>query len=285
MFIRPLLGVRRKDLREWLVAEEIEWREDPTNEDLRFERNWTRNVVLPLLRERRAGIDEVLARTATRAREDEEALDALAREVLSRAQVDDVGILLNRVDLQAQPPAIRSRVVIGALRLLGADPSHTDVDAILRGSTRHGCDHVSVWPLDGGLAFVREPVAVPSPVLLDQDQSIGAWGIRVRKATTADTPAWPWRCGIPDRTSKVTIRSRRPGDRVITPAGTKKVQDVLVDAKVPRPLRDLVPILATNDEALAVVGLTHRPEETATVIDVAPSSPLSWSRGALWSRK
>jgi tRNA(Ile)-lysidine synthetase-like protein len=81
----------------------------------------------------------------------------------------------------------------------------------------------------------------------------------------------------------LSIRSRLAGDRVLTAGGTKKVQDVLVDAKVLRPLRDLVPILAVGDEALAVVGLTRRPEETATVIDIEPSSP-TWSRGAVWSR-
>jgi len=288
VFIRPLLDVRRIALREWLSAEGLVWCEDPTNDDLRFERNWTRNVVLPLLRERRSGIDEVLARTAARAREDEEALDALAGDVLSRAQTDDVGILLTGLDLEAQPRAIRSRVVIAALRLLGADPSHTDIDAIIGGSTRHECGPVSVWSIDDGLAFIREPVAVPEPVLLDQNQSLGAWGIRVRKAMTTDTPPWRWRCRVPGDSSNMTIRSRRPGDRVLTAAGTKKVQDVLVDAKVPRPLRDLVPILATGDEALAVVGLTHRPQETATVIndgviDVTPSTS-SWSRGAVWNR-
>ncbi len=247
-----------------------------------------RNLVLPLLRERRSGIDEVLARTAVRAREDEEALSSLADEVLARAQVDDVGILLNSLDLGGQPPAIRSRVALRALRRLGADPSHTDIDAILSGMlTRHQCGPVSVWSIDGGLAFIREPVAVPEPVLLDQHQSLGAWRIRVRKATTADTPPWRWRCTVPGDASNLKIRSRRPGDRVLTAAGTKKVQDVLVDAKVPRPLRDLVPILASEDEPLAVVGLTHRPQEPATVnhdvIDVAPSS-TSWSRGVVWSR-
>ncbi len=284
--IRPLLGFRRRELRDFLVSEGFEWCEDPTNLNLRFERNWTRNVLLRLLRERRQGIDEVLARTAIRAREDEEALSSLADQVLARAQFDDVGILLDGLDVQ--PRAIRSRVVLAALRRLGADPSHTDIDAILAGPTRHECGPVSVWSIDDGLAFVREPIAVPEPVRLGREQSLGAWGIRVRKDTTADTPPWRWRCRVPGDASNVTIRSRRPGDRVLAAAGTKKVQDVLVDAKVPRPLRDLVPILATDDEALAVVGLTHRPEETATVVhdgvvDVTPSSP-SWSRGAVWSR-
>jgi tRNA(Ile)-lysidine synthase len=283
IFVRPLLDVRRKELREWLLSEGLEWREDPTNADLRFERNWTRNLVLPLLRERRAGIDEVLARTADRSRADEEALAAMAAEVLHRSDVDDVGIFIDAADFDLQPLAIRSRVAIGALHRLGADPRRTDIEAIVGsspGSVR--CGAVSVWHTDRGLSFIREPVPVPDPLRIGADEHEGSWGLRVRVGSSK-AESWRWRCPVPEGVSTLSIRSRLAGDRVLTAGGTKKVQDVLVDAKVLRPLRDLVPILAVGDEALAVVGLTRRPEETATVIDIEPSSP-TWSRGAVWSR-
>jgi tRNA(Ile)-lysidine synthase len=56
----------------------------------------------------------------------------------------------------------------------------------------------------------------------------------------------------------LVVRSRRPGDRL---AGrSRKVQDVLVDAKVPRPDRDAWPLVATEDGAVvAVTGLETAP--------------------------
>ncbi len=56
----------------------------------------------------------------------------------------------------------------------------------------------------------------------------------------------------------LVVRSRRPGDRL---AGrSRKVQDVLVDAKVPRPDRDAWPLVATEDGAVVVVaGLETAP--------------------------
>jgi tRNA(Ile)-lysidine synthase len=78
------------------------------------------------------------------------------------------------------------------------------------------------------------------------------------------------------------IRSRRPGDRVRTRAGTRKVSDVLVDAKVPRPLRDFVPVLASADGALAVVGLTRYAGGGEGMVCVQPDRP-SWSRAVVWS--
>ena len=66
----------------------------------------------------------------------------------------------------------------------------------------------------------------------------------------------PWRLSS-DRPGLV-VRGRRPGDRL---AGrSRKVQDVLVDAKVPRPDRDAWPLVATEDGAVvAVAGLAEAP--------------------------
>jgi len=61
----------------------------------------------------------------------------------------------------------------------------------------------------------------------------------------------------------LTIRQRKPGDR-FQPLGmkdSKKVQDFLVDLKVPRHHRDLVPLLISGDKILAVLG--HRISESA----------------------
>jgi tRNA(Ile)-lysidine synthetase-like protein len=52
------------------------------------------------------------------------------------------------------------------------------------------------------------------------------------------------------------VRPRRPGDRVATAGGTRKLQDELVDAGVPRAVRDLVPVVAAGDRVLWVPGVS-----------------------------
>jgi tRNA(Ile)-lysidine synthase len=66
----------------------------------------------------------------------------------------------------------------------------------------------------------------------------------------------PWR--LETDVPGLVVRSRRPGDRL---AGrSRKVQDVLVDAKVPRDERDGWPLVATEDGAVVtVVGLAEAP--------------------------
>jgi tRNA(Ile)-lysidine synthase len=71
----------------------------------------------------------------------------------------------------------------------------------------------------------------------------------------------PWR--IESERTGLTIRTRRPGDRL---AGrSKKIQDVFVDAKVPRSARDTWPLVVSGDEVVAVPGLAVAPGWENTV--------------------
>lgn len=60
--VRPLLPFRRRELRDFLEAEGISWREDSSNADTRFDRNRVRHVDLPALEARWPGTTERLAR-------------------------------------------------------------------------------------------------------------------------------------------------------------------------------------------------------------------------------
>jgi tRNA(Ile)-lysidine synthetase-like protein len=65
----------------------------------------------------------------------------------------------------------------------------------------------------------------------------------------------PWR--IEGTRPGLVVRTRRPGDRL---AGrTKKIQDVFVDAKVPRCERDEWPLVVFGDEVVAVPGIVAAP--------------------------
>lgn len=280
--VRPLLDVTRDELRLWLRDQRIDWREDPTNADPRLERNWVRSQLLPLLRTRRDGVARVLARAAETARIDDEALELLAEEHLRRAEVDDAGLFFPASDL---PRALRTRLARTALRRCGIDPTCAELEAVerLRAGGRVRCRGVTVQRLQDGLAFVREPLPILGSLQLPTDGVVEArdWGVRVRVGP-ADEPAWMWRSPLAGD-ARAVLRPRKRGERVRTRSGSRKVQDVLVDAKVPRVFRDLVPVVASGPDALAVVGLTSYPEPSTTVVDVEPVS-TTWSRKVLWTR-
>lgn len=97
--IRPLLGVRRSELRAWLMEEGLAWREDATNAEPVAVRNRLRNEVLPLL-------SEVTGR---------DAVVALAKAAVSDAELREIGEWAVREAAAVDP---QGRLHVGRLRTL-----------------------------------------------------------------------------------------------------------------------------------------------------------------------
>ena len=131
LIIRPLLDIRRLDLRGYLAEKGMVFREDATNADLSIPRNRVRHELLPYLeREFSPGIVEVLAREAASAREDEEKLQAEAIDLAASFVLTDnsaaadperCSFRLQAEEMRRLPPAIAARVARLALTKLGAD--------------------------------------------------------------------------------------------------------------------------------------------------------------------
>ena len=91
--IRPLLGVTREEVEQYLTARGQTWREDESNLDHRFARNRVRHELLPLLeREYNPNIRQVLTDTAELARAEEEYWQALAERELEARQPSETEI-------------------------------------------------------------------------------------------------------------------------------------------------------------------------------------------------
>ncbi|MDQ3935096.1 MAG: tRNA lysidine(34) synthetase TilS, partial [Actinomycetota bacterium] len=118
--VRPLLAITREEVRAYCRERGLEWREDPTNEDLRFARARVRAEVLPALRELNPAAELNIAETAAQLREEAEVLDATVTEALKRGQTP----FSLRV-LRGLPPAL-ARL---ALRELAGDAPVTRRDA------------------------------------------------------------------------------------------------------------------------------------------------------------
>jgi tRNA(Ile)-lysidine synthase len=106
---RPLLAVRRATTVAACAELGLTPWHDPHNTDPRFTRSRLRAEVLPLLEDvLSGGVAEALARTATALREDNDALDDLARDGLDAVVTEDG---LSTDGLAALPEAIRRRVI------------------------------------------------------------------------------------------------------------------------------------------------------------------------------
>jgi tRNA(Ile)-lysidine synthase len=76
--LRPLLDISRQELHDYAVQQGLSWCEDESNSDSKFERNFLRNEVMPLLTSRYPALKPTLARTAAHLAEANDLLDNLA---------------------------------------------------------------------------------------------------------------------------------------------------------------------------------------------------------------
>jgi len=145
--VRPMLGVRRAEVEEFLRSRGQTWREDATNHDVRLTRNRVRHELMPMLRRFNPGIDGMLARLAAIARDDEAFWQAEVARVLpqvllpgepvrggGRAVSTVVGEAAWAVEisrLAAMPAALRRRVVRVAAKSCGARLSAEETAKVL----------------------------------------------------------------------------------------------------------------------------------------------------------
>jgi tRNA(Ile)-lysidine synthase len=293
--IRPLLDVGREELRTYLASMGEDYCDDETNRDLRIPRNRIRHELLPYLqREFSPGITDVLAREAAIARDDEDRLHQEAIEIAdlivlkssvrvrhsrlggeSDATEETGTVEVDAPALAALHPALGSRVARLALALLAPTRfiGFEHVERFLE-LARSGDGALSLpgqHAVRRGTRLVlnrepfrqfensfRVPLSIPGEVILEAQgwavsAESGAWhspgkdGSRLAVGVQADRVAPP-----------LAVRSRRPGDR-FRPTGMrgqgKKLQDFLVDRKVAREMRDLLPLVVdSSDTILWVVG-------------------------------
>lgn len=270
--IRPLLDVSREELRAHLREAGETWVEDETNADLANPRNRVRHRLVPVLAEvlGDAALDG-LARSAVLAGEDGQWLDGLAageHARLSHAVAE--GVVLDRAAVAALPVPLRTRVLLLAMRsAAGSAQIRTEhvyeADAVALGRLRAAESPGGRWELSGSnlVLLGKQPdtpmaVAVRLTVPGTVQWSNGA--AELRAVPAPDAP--PGRPGEVDALVAVpadgqfVVRGRRPGDAIRLKAGRKKLQDLFVDAKVPRRERDNVPVVTdSSDNVVWVPGL------------------------------
>lgn len=283
--IRPLLGVSRRDVHAFLERAGIAYRLDPSNEDLRFERNRVRHHVLPLLEATWPGVSDRLARTSQILVEEELYLEREGEAILkeqSRGDIEAGGLHLDRDVWSRAPEALRPRLLRRWLQLSGGPlrgVGSRHLDLIAEALESEGAVDLPgnrrVVADGEGLRLVPEPArkpgeapatgfcypsSVPARITTPSGYRVEA-SILDRVPPREEILALAPHVAVLDAAAfeaGFRLRSRRPGDR-IKPLGMKghsrKLQDILVDRKIPRDLRDAIPVVEIGGEIAWVAGV------------------------------
>jgi tRNA(Ile)-lysidine synthase len=248
------------------------WREDATNLDTSRLRARVRADVVPLLREINPRFDATLARTLRVMSDEDDLLDGEAAEAQA-AHVESRGGEL-RIDgaSAALPRPLLRRMLRRAIFAAFPEASRLEfehLEAVCDGLVQDGFSRdlpgrLRAFDEYGTLVISREAGVAPplAPSLLNVP---GMLDLGDAGRLTAE-PAGP--DGIdPDPASALVdadavreglvVDSARPGDRMrpLGMEGSRKLQDVLTDAKVPARRRPLVPVVRDGERIVWVVGV------------------------------
>ena len=132
-YLRPLLGITRKETVSYCEDLGLDYWSDPQNLDTKFSRVKVRLNVLPVLEEELGpGIASALSRTAEILQDDLEYLEAQADSAFSLvAKTTNNSVAIDTEGLEKLPRALATRVIHKSLSLLGTEPAKVQVDSVM----------------------------------------------------------------------------------------------------------------------------------------------------------
>ena len=272
--VRPVLALRRDQVRAAAAASGLPVVDDPSNDDPHQPRAVARSQLLPLLGQLTGGGSDpvaALARLAGHARTEVAALDSVAADLAQRLLRSWAGVvtipaqefaalpaglavrLAREMAARAGAVAPLSQAGFAAFRAMGNGRTLTLPNG-LRASRGGGW-----YAMAQTAAPLRERPLDVAGVALDEI------GLLLRCAQE-DHAGWvpPWSPPQAAATIRVAnpgavvVRSRRPGDRIATAGGTKAVADAMIDAGIPSLARSLLPVVADDEGPLWVPGVAVR---------------------------
>lgn len=279
IFIRPLLSIYKEEILRYCRDFGVPYVQDETNFEPIYLRNKVRQELLPQLKEEyNPEIVGQLVRLAELAREDERELQGRAEE-LCRAHLQwKFGqLLFPRAVFVGLSTAMQRRVLRALLRIYRGNLLQIDFDhieewrlQILENSAfRLALPQISV---SGNVDFIfvgqfaGEPWE-PAELAIPGQIKVGGLTIKAEvhpRELLSPRPENSEDFDLAALQLPLFVRPRQAGDRMrpFGGAGTKKVKDLLIDARVPQEARDLLPLVC-DGEGILWIPTVRRSERGA----------------------
>lgn len=273
--IRPFLKISREQIDEYALKHNLQYVTDQTNFDSAYTRNFLRNEVLPLVREKFPEVDTAILRLGEIASETEEYLNNKASAMLYSCG-DERRVKIPQNYLEELP--VLTRAIIKALKEVGLEKDYEQihVNSVLAliengaGATVNLPHGVSVDCGYGELIFYKETPIEPFEFAFKEGEfDLPNGRLTIEKVCLHEMNI---KEKVPFFTQKqregtlfvedlpilagAVIRTRKEGDVIKKfGGGTKPLKEFLIDKKIERRTRLSLPVCAVGSEVLFVAGV------------------------------
>lgn len=290
--VRPLLTAQRREIQSYLTRHHIPYVEDASNEDVRYTRNFIRHQILPLLEQRNPNLNARLWESACQFRQEDAYLDEQARTLLSDLRETPDGVTLPCAALTQGPEVLALRAVQQLAQAL--EPELTlsaahrrGILALCQGNRPSGQLALPLGVIARRnydrfeLVRGKRPPFVPVTLCLPFERDVAGWHITCERTLCPTGKFNQPRCfylALPED-AQVLLRPRQTGDAITLPARSRKtIKKLLIDAKLPRQRRDLLPVWVWNGQVCALTefgadqAFLPQPGQPAWRITAAPAA-------------
>lgn len=279
--IRPLLDVKRYEIEDYCRLNNISYQTDKTNFENEYTRNKIRLDLFPFIEEEFAcNIKEALSRMANGLREDSTYLEDLSHTIFKEnaQEIEDYAISFELDALESIDPSIVKRLLkISYAQLTGSaeglESIHLDEGMKIIKSSKQ--DLMTNFPKGiiaekKGYNFYvsKKPIEeekITFEYILDMN------GITMIPELSIEIDARIMskaKCKLMSSGSSIksfdldkikgdlVVRNRHAGDRIrpLGFSGTKKLKDLFIDKKVPKSMRERIPIFVDDEKVIWVLG-------------------------------
>mgnify|MGYP006272090213 FL=1 len=257
--LRPLIDTDPADIRAYAAEHRLLWIEDPSNHDIRFDRNYLRNVVMPILKERWPATTKALSRTARHAANSAQAQKVREKELVNELAPKGHLDLAGCRDLSPydQSLAIRGWFRSMSLRM----PSEKLIQCLIHDFLNSAMDRTPELRLPDGSTLYRfrdriyriesisRPVACqwadwPNPLKLPGENGI---------LETSDLQP----STLTDLKPLIEVRYRRGGEKLHIEGrnGHRELGNLCQEAGIPYWVRNRLPLVYADEKLVAVADL------------------------------
>ncbi|MUK60324.1 tRNA lysidine(34) synthetase TilS [Aliivibrio fischeri] len=264
---RPLLFTSRQQIKAYAEQHQLVWVEDESNNDIRFDRNFLRHEITPILAQRWPSFASSVSRSAQLCAEQEALLVELLRPKLEQSQNEYQGLSIKQIE----PESVASRNMLMRLWLkrFGIPlPSQSQLNILwnevaMAQQDANPClelGNVQIRRYQGYIYCVPkyQDLSLWAEVLENKvtlPDHLGDIELRIRSGVVKEERALLLRAPLPNE--KVEIRFNVIG---LTPhpetrQHSRKMKKLYQEYEVPTWQRSRLPMLFYNDELAAVAGL------------------------------
>lgn len=254
--LRPFLNLTRQFLEEYANYNQLNYIEDPSNQDHRFDRNYLRNNIMPQLRQRWRGIDKTIARSAT--------IQAETLQILNEFAENELGLICSNFDNTLHIPGLikhskakQNLLIRHWINKSGfVIPSDKKLKHIFSDVINASEDSQPLIEWQGSqIRRFQDKLFLLEPLPEHDTKSMISW-VENQPLEIPSLSLTLSADDYPHGSSNVTVRFRQGGEKIQIPnRGSISLKNLMQESGVPPWLRSRLALIYVGDKLLKVIGL------------------------------